>query len=301
MLVAPSPKKATPTRGCLRNWNASAAPVIAGEAAADDGVRAEVPLLDVVEVHRAAVAARAALQLAVELRHHRVDVRALGDRVPVRAVRRGDHVVRLERRHHARRDGLLADRDVQEARQLAGAEALLDLLLEAPDQQHLAEKLAETLVRQRARFRAAPPRPCPRPSPSALIMLTSAWELVEQWRSIRSELPEDWGEAKLNLSVAKDEQRARAAALLGPAGPGRLGDELRLSVHRAGGGIGPDQADKLFRKLDDERIRASLVAGHGRRARGARRGAAETQSQSSGTRRLRACPRTGATCSASSS
>jgi hypothetical protein len=82
--------------------------------------------------------------------------------------------------------------------------------------------------------------------------------VVEQWRSIRSELPADWGEAKLNLSVAKDEQRARAAALLGPAGPGRLGDVLRISVHRAGGGIGPDQADKLFRKLDDERIRASL-------------------------------------------
>ena len=82
--------------------------------------------------------------------------------------------------------------------------------------------------------------------------------VVEQWRSIRSELPEDWGEAKLNLSVAKDEQRARAAALLGPAEPGRLGDDLRLSVLRAGGGIGPDQADKLFRKLDHERIRASL-------------------------------------------
>ena len=71
--------------------------------------------------------------------------------------------------------------------------------------------------------------------------------VVDQWRSIRSELPEDWGETKLNVSVARDEQRARAAALLGPAGPGRLGNDLRLSVHRAGGGIGPDQADKLIR------------------------------------------------------
>jgi hypothetical protein len=82
--------------------------------------------------------------------------------------------------------------------------------------------------------------------------------LVEQWRQIRSELPEDWGEAKLNVSIAKPEQRSRGAALLGPAGPGRLGDDLRVSVHRAGGGIGPDQAEKLFRKLDDERIRATL-------------------------------------------
>ena len=82
--------------------------------------------------------------------------------------------------------------------------------------------------------------------------------LVEQWRQIRSELPEDWGEAKLNVTAAKPEQRSRAAALLGPASPGRLGDDLRVSVYRAGGGIGPDQAEKLFRKLDDERIRANL-------------------------------------------
>ena len=82
--------------------------------------------------------------------------------------------------------------------------------------------------------------------------------LVEQWRRIRSELPEDWGEAALNVSVPKPEQRSRAAALLGPASPGRLGDDLRVSVHRAGGGIGPDQADKLFRKLDGERIRGDV-------------------------------------------
>jgi hypothetical protein len=82
--------------------------------------------------------------------------------------------------------------------------------------------------------------------------------LVEQWRRIRSDLPEAWGEVKLNVSVARDEQRSRAAALLGPASPGRLGDDLRLSVYRAGGGIGPDQADKLFGKLDAEKIRATL-------------------------------------------
>jgi hypothetical protein len=82
--------------------------------------------------------------------------------------------------------------------------------------------------------------------------------LVEQWRRIRSELPEDWGEVKLNVSVADDEQRSRAAALLGPASPGRLGDDLRLSVHRAGGGVGPDQVDKLFGKLSHEKIRGTL-------------------------------------------
>ena len=82
--------------------------------------------------------------------------------------------------------------------------------------------------------------------------------LVEQWRRIRSELPQDWGEVRLNVSVFRPEERSRAAALLGPAGPGRLGDDLRVSVFRAGGGIGPDQAEKLFGKLDDEPIRATL-------------------------------------------
>ena len=46
--------------------------------------------------------------------------------------------------------GLLADRDVQEPGQLARAEALLDLLLEAPDQEHLAEELAQELLRDGA-------------------------------------------------------------------------------------------------------------------------------------------------------
>ena len=85
--------------------------------------------------------------------------------------------------------------------------------------------------------------------------------LVEQWRRLRSELPENWGEVKLDVSVARAGQRPRAAALLGPAAPGRYGDALRVSVHRAGGGIGPDQAEKLFRKLDEERIRATVTLG----------------------------------------
>jgi hypothetical protein len=58
--------------------------------------------------------------------------------VPVRAVRRGEHVAVVHRPAHADRNRLLADRDVQEPRQLAGAKAFLDFLLEAPDQEHLA-------------------------------------------------------------------------------------------------------------------------------------------------------------------
>ena len=71
------------------------------------------------------------------------------ERVPVRAVGRGEDVAVVERLADADRDGLLADRDVQEARQLPGAELLLDLLLEAPDQEHLAQEGADTLLAER--------------------------------------------------------------------------------------------------------------------------------------------------------
>ena len=83
-----------------------------GQAAADDCVRAQVAALDVVEVHRAAVAVRAAFDLPVELGHDLVRVRALGERVPVRAVRGGEHVALLQRPADADGDGLLADGDV---------------------------------------------------------------------------------------------------------------------------------------------------------------------------------------------
>ena len=114
----------------------------ARQAAADDGIRAHVPALDVVEMHRAAIAVGTALELAVELRHHLVRRRSLGQRVTVRAMRRRDDVPLLERAADAHRHCLLPDRDVEEARELTGPETLLDLLLEAPDQEHLAEEIS---------------------------------------------------------------------------------------------------------------------------------------------------------------
>lgn len=82
-------------------------------------------------------------------------------------------------------------------------------------------------------------------------------KLADQWRRILEDLPPDWGEVELDVSVPREEQRARAAALLGPAGPGRMDGTLRLSVHRARG-IGPENVGRLLARLDDERIRASL-------------------------------------------
>ncbi len=120
-----------------------------GQPTADDGVRSEIPALDVVEVHRSAVAVRAALELPVQLRHQLVRVRALREGVPVRAVSGGDDVAFLERSTDADSDCFLADRHMEESRQLACSEALFDLFLEAPDEQHLAEELAQQLGRDR--------------------------------------------------------------------------------------------------------------------------------------------------------
>jgi hypothetical protein len=82
--------------------------------------------------------------------------------------------------------------------------------------------------------------------------------LVEQWRRLRAELPAGWAEVRLAVTVANPGQRSRAAALLGPATPGLVGDELRLTVSPGGRGIPPDQLTKLFGKLDRERIRGTL-------------------------------------------
>jgi hypothetical protein len=45
---------------------------------------------------------------------------------------------------------LLPDRDVEESRQLAGAEPLLHLLLDVSDQEHLPEEVAQALLRERS-------------------------------------------------------------------------------------------------------------------------------------------------------
>ncbi len=76
--------------------------------ASDDRIRAEVPVLDVVQMHRAAVAVRAALGLPVQLGHQLVRVGAFRERVAVRAVRRRDHIAVRERAAHADGDRLPA-------------------------------------------------------------------------------------------------------------------------------------------------------------------------------------------------
>lgn len=82
--------------------------------------------------------------------------------------------------------------------------------------------------------------------------------LEAQWRGIEAGLPEDWADAQLALEVPNAAQRARAAALLGPANPGRVGAELRFAAHRRGTGTGTEAVRRLLRKVDEARIRGDL-------------------------------------------
>jgi hypothetical protein len=59
--------------------------------------------------------------------------------------------------------------------------------------------------------------------------------------------------------VGAQKSRQRAAALLGPAGPGFAGDAIRFYVARGGDGIGPEAARRLLGKIDAERISGVLT------------------------------------------
>ena len=125
--------------------------------AAHDRVRAHVPARHVVEVHRAAEPTRAALLLAVHLRHHRVD-RACPSRSCARArdaSTRSRRPARARRRHRRRPPPGRSRRGGTRA--APRAEAILDLLLEAPDDEHLAQQLAQAgSVRVAAAARGSP-------------------------------------------------------------------------------------------------------------------------------------------------
>jgi hypothetical protein len=82
--------------------------------------------------------------------------------------------------------------------------------------------------------------------------------LVERFNDLEHELPPNWAEARFVLNVSDDGQCNRAAALLGPANPGRLGSTIRFSTARLGAGIGPEAARRLLRRLDAEGIAGVL-------------------------------------------
>jgi hypothetical protein len=82
--------------------------------------------------------------------------------------------------------------------------------------------------------------------------------LVDQFNGIERELVDDWAELGLQLTVADDARSERAAALLAPANPGRLGNRIRFAVDRFGSGISPEAVRRLLKRTDEERIEGEL-------------------------------------------
>jgi hypothetical protein len=82
--------------------------------------------------------------------------------------------------------------------------------------------------------------------------------LVDDFNRIEHELPDDWGDAQLLLTVDDDGRCDRASALLGPANPGRLGKKIRFAAARRGAGLATDAVRRLLHRLDEEGIYGEL-------------------------------------------
>ena len=82
--------------------------------------------------------------------------------------------------------------------------------------------------------------------------------LVDQFNELERGLPDDWADAKLSLTVGLDDERHRAAALLGPLNPGRSGNRIRFATARRGAGASPELMRRLLQRLDDAGIHGEL-------------------------------------------
>lgn len=79
---------------------------------------------------------------------------------------------------------------------------------------------------------------------------------VEQWRALEAELVDGWERATLTFLPEDEEARAGAAGVLGPLGPGRIGDALRFEIRRDLGGA--EKLRNLLGHLDRKRIWGDL-------------------------------------------
>src|SRR4029077_2330243 len=144
-----------------------------------------------------------------------------------------------------------ADRHVQESGQLARPETLLDLLLEAPNEQHLPQDVLELVLAQ-----------------CSLLFLhlchggectVRAMRLAEQWNAIEQRLDPRWRDARVELVIEDETQRSRVLALLASAGAGGSGSKIWFEATRSGTGVGPEAVRRLARRIDDEGIGGTLA------------------------------------------
>ena len=80
--------------------------------------------------------------------------------------------------------------------------------------------------------------------------------VADQFRELESQLRADWADARLVLVVDDAARSERAAALLAPLGPGKLGNRIQLTVSRQGGSV--ERLRRLLARIDRDRIRGRL-------------------------------------------
>ena len=83
-------------------------------------------------------------------------------------------------------------------------------------------------------------------------------KLADRFSELEHSLPDNWGEVQLVLTVADDARCDRAAALLAPVNPGRLGKKIRFAAARRGRAPSPDAIRRLLRRVDAEGIAGEL-------------------------------------------
>ena len=84
--------------------------------------------------------------------------------------------------------------------------------------------------------------------------------LVDQWKTLGSELPSGWSAAELELRLEQRSEGELASRLLGPAQPYRPEPGvLRFRVARDGSAPSPDGIQRLLRRIDTERIHGKLA------------------------------------------
>jgi hypothetical protein len=79
-------------------------------------------------------------------------------------------------------------------------------------------------------------------------------KLVDQWHAMEADFPTDWEDVRLTLTAEQASDLPRAAQVLGPINVGRVGDTLVFHVRSGAGPQGTHTVQRLFERLDRDRI-----------------------------------------------
>ncbi len=149
-----------------------------GISAAHDTVGAQYADIGVRDVHGTALALAVSRPLAVELRHHPIHLTALGDEMPMAAMRARDIILFIKAAAYTRRDRFLPDVQMHEAGYLPPRIQPGDALLKTTDLQHgpvYIDRLCNRNIHIHTPRRACPPAPFSgQPAGSYLLGLSRA-------------------------------------------------------------------------------------------------------------------------------